>query len=44
MPLSICGEAWSLQQGWIEGALQTAEQVLVRKYGLAPYSTAEAPA
>jgi monoamine oxidase len=44
LPLSICGEAWSLQQGWIEGALQTAEQVLVGKYGLAPYGTAEAPA
>lgn len=44
MPLSICGEAWSFQQGWIEGALETAEQALVRKYGLAPYRTEETPA
>jgi monoamine oxidase len=30
MPLYVCGEAFSLKQGWIEGALQTSEQVLAR--------------
>lgn len=28
LPLSICGEAWSRQQGWVEGALETADDVL----------------
>jgi monoamine oxidase len=27
-PLYICGEAWSRQQGWVEGALETADDVL----------------
>jgi monoamine oxidase len=31
--LSICGEAYSGEQGWIEGALQSTERVL-RKLGL----------
>jgi hypothetical protein len=26
--LHFCGEAWSRDQGWIEGALKTAERVL----------------
>lgn len=26
--LHICGEAWSSQQGWVEGALETADEVL----------------
>jgi monoamine oxidase len=30
----VCGEAWSTTQGWVEGALQTAEQVLRQKFGL----------
>ncbi len=30
----ICGEAYSNKQGWIEGALQTAEHVLEREFGL----------
>ncbi|MCE3276444.1 MAG: putative monoamine oxidase [Propionibacteriaceae bacterium] len=30
----VCGEAWSTTQGWVEGALQTAEQVLQQKFGL----------
>lgn len=30
LPLTICGEAWSRQQGWVEGALQSAEEVLDR--------------
>ncbi len=33
-PLFICGEAWSLDQGWINGALQTAERVLRDHFGL----------
>lgn len=27
-PLYICGEAYSDAQGWVEGALQTADMVL----------------
>ncbi len=33
--LFICGEAYSDAQGWVEGALQTADMVL-RKFGLNP--------
>jgi lysine 2-monooxygenase len=32
--LYICGEAWSTQQGWVEGALETAESMLQRNFGL----------
>lgn len=28
LPLHVCGEAWSSQQGWVEGALETADEVL----------------
>jgi len=30
----ICGEAYSVEQGWIEGALNTAERVLFQKLNL----------
>jgi len=30
IPLYICGEAYSDAQGWVEGALQTADMVLAR--------------
>jgi hypothetical protein len=30
----ICGEAYSNNQGWVEGALQTAEHVLRDGFGL----------
>lgn len=33
-PVYIMGEAYSAAQGWIEGALQTAERVLSEKLGL----------
>ena len=33
VPLYVCGESYSHDQGWAEGALDTAEQV-VRKLGL----------
>lgn len=33
--LHFCGEAWSRDQGWIEGALKTAECVL-RRLGIPP--------
>lgn len=33
-PLYICGEAWSHQQGWVEGALETADGVLETALGL----------
>ena len=32
----ICGEAYSTYQGWVEGALQTAETMLVEHLGIAP--------
>jgi monoamine oxidase len=35
LPLYICGEAYSDAQGWVEGALQTADMMLV-KWGLGP--------
>jgi monoamine oxidase len=34
-PLYICGEAYSDAQGWVEGALQTADMMLAR-FGLGP--------
>jgi monoamine oxidase len=33
IPLYICGEAYSDSQGWVEGALQTADMVL-KKFGI----------
>jgi monoamine oxidase len=33
-PVYICGECWSHEQGWVEGALQTAEAMLQRHFGL----------
>ncbi|WP_137939695.1 FAD-dependent oxidoreductase [Chitinivorax sp. B] len=35
LPLYICGEAYSDAQGWVEGALQTADMLLA-KFGIAP--------
>ncbi|HET7229779.1 MAG TPA: NAD(P)/FAD-dependent oxidoreductase [Longimicrobium sp.] len=35
VPVHICGEAYSNAQGWVEGALETADLVL-RHFGLAP--------
>jgi len=32
----ICGEAYSLDQGWVEGALRTAETVLLKYFGIPP--------
>lgn len=37
VPLYICGEAYSHDQGWVEGALDTAEQV-VELLGVEPSS------
>jgi monoamine oxidase len=34
-PVYICGEAYSHAQGWVEGALATAEDMLQRHWGLA---------
>jgi monoamine oxidase len=33
-PLYVCGEAWSRQQGWVEGALETTDAVLQTKLGV----------
>ena len=35
-PVYICGEAYSHEQGWVEGALQTAELMLTGHFGLGP--------
>ncbi|MEE4303056.1 MAG: NAD(P)/FAD-dependent oxidoreductase [Wenzhouxiangella sp.] len=35
LPLHICGESYSTAQGWSEGALQSAEDMLQRCFGLA---------
>lgn len=35
-PVFICGEAYSHAQGWVEGALQTAEDMLQNHLGLCP--------
>ena len=34
LPCYICGEAYSTAQGWVEGALETAELVLQKRLGL----------
>jgi monoamine oxidase len=34
-PLFICGEAFAVPQGWVEGALSSAEMVLERHFGMA---------
>lgn len=33
-PAYVCGEAWSTNQTWVEGALQTAEIMLQKRLGL----------
>jgi monoamine oxidase len=33
-PVYVCGEAYSSAQGWVEGALQTAERMLMDKFDL----------
>jgi len=35
LPLFVCGEAYSNAQGWVEGALETAELMLKRGFQLA---------
>jgi monoamine oxidase len=37
LPVYICGEAYSHEQGWVEGALQTAELMLTQHFDLNPY-------
>lgn len=34
LPVHICGEAFSQEQGWVQGALHTAEHVLRDYYGM----------
>jgi Flavin containing amine oxidoreductase len=38
LPVFICGEAYSHQQGWVEGALQTADEMLRAHFDVAPLS------
>lgn len=37
MPLFICGSAYSNYQGWVEGALETADTMLTKHFGLRSY-------
>jgi monoamine oxidase len=37
-PCYVCGEAWSTNQTWVEGALQTSEIVLQQHFKLPPPS------
>ena len=43
-PIHVCGDCFSLNQGWVQGALQSAELVLREAYGMpaAPWMTASA--
>lgn len=34
LKIFICGEAYSTEQGWVEGALKSAEKLLTLKFGL----------
>lgn len=34
IPVHICGEAWSHQQGWVEGALESTDDLLETEFGL----------
>jgi monoamine oxidase len=34
VPVYVCGEAYSHDQGWVEGALATADDVLQGHFGL----------
>ncbi len=36
VPVYICGEAYSDAQGWVEGALQTADAMLKEYFGICP--------
>jgi hypothetical protein len=36
VPCYVCGEAYSTDQTWVEGALQTAEIVLQKRFHLPP--------
>jgi monoamine oxidase len=44
VPVYVCGEAYSHEQGWVEGALQTAEIMLQDHFGLAPPPPMRPPA
>jgi len=39
-PVYVVGEAYSDSQGWVEGALRSAENVLTRYFGLPPLNVA----
>jgi monoamine oxidase len=41
VPVYICGEAYSHEQGWVEGALQTTELMLTTQFHLKPHIPAQ---
>ncbi|WP_296710337.1 FAD-dependent oxidoreductase [Rhodoblastus sp.] len=43
-PVYICGEAWSHQQGWVEGALETTDDLLQEEFGLSEPAKPASPA
>lgn len=44
LPVYICGECYSHAQGWVEGALATAEEMLQRHLGVSPPAWTQAGA
>ena len=34
LPVYVCGEAYSVKQGWVEGAFETTESMLQKNFGL----------
>lgn len=41
VPVYICGEAYSDTQGWVEGALQTADILLRNYFGVPPLAVSD---
>ncbi|MBU1821572.1 MAG: FAD-dependent oxidoreductase [Bacteroidetes bacterium] len=37
----VCNEAWSPEQGWVEGALLATDRVLQKDFALPPYTTSK---
>ncbi|MDQ1412774.1 MAG: hypothetical protein QOE07_1362, partial [Acidimicrobiaceae bacterium] len=35
-PIYVCGEAYSMQQGWVQGALEHVELLLQRAFDVPP--------
>ncbi len=40
----VCNEAWSPEQGWVEGSLMATDHVMQTGFSLPPYTVPDAPA